>query len=489
MKLPENEKKPEIPFMLPEGVTSGLFLEIPDFDRDFSQLETPPKIINEVQAFTKEAREELRNQLVKTYTSDTLEAIPSCQCGRLKGGEYLADPILGTEARVCGKCGTEVIAITERLIEPSYWVSLPPGIKAFIIPSLWGTLTNLFSSKAFCPLTWLIDPKYKFKTTAAHKRNVKEEALKQYNFTRGFNSFIDNFDDIIDVLLTDQNLKPKSVQVTNLMRLYVKENRHKFFPKHIPLPTSLAFIKEAVAVGTYIDQTVTMALDAIETVIGMYRPGNTLKPAAIERRTGTLIKQLDKYYNTVWKDNFQSKPGLLRKHGFGGRPDWSYRAVISSIHGVHDYREMHLPWALAVTVFSVHISSKLLDRGMSFMEVTELIRSHTYTYSHLLDEVMNEILFENVRKPDPVTEYCVQPIEPCQGFPTIFQRNPTLIKQAAQTLYITKIKRPETNDLTISLSTLVLAGPNADLIYLKNVSYEINGSKNERNKDNRSFMQ
>ena len=53
---------------------------------------------------------------------------------------------------------------------------------------------------------------------------------------------------------------------------------------------------------------------------------------------------------------------------------------------------------------------------------------------------------------------------PYKGLPCCFNRNPTLLRGSIQQLYITKIKSDDINDNTISLSVMILASYNAEIV-------------------------
>ena len=78
-------------------------------------------------------------------------------------------------------------------------------------------------------------------------------------------------------------------------------------------------------------------------------------------------------------------------------------------------------------------------------ECIQFLNSYTNKYHPLLDELFKELINES----------------PAKSIPVILQRNPTLVRLSAQYLRVTKIKI-DPSDNTISLSVLVLKGPNAD---------------------------
>jgi len=166
------------------------------------------------------------------------------------------------------------------------------------------------------------------------------------------------------------------------------------------------------------------------------------------------------------------KSGWFRRHVFGTRPAFSFRAVISSLHGEHRYNEVHLPWSLSVSLFKQHLLNKLHRRGMPPAKANQYLQDHIETFSELLSELFDELSEEAteqsrqeaIRRSGSILHRMVNlpvDLQYDSGIGTIIQRNPSLKRLSAQRFFITKIKKdPAIN--TISLSVLVLKGPNAD---------------------------
>src|SRR5690606_14152510 len=112
---------------------------------------------------------------------------------------------------------------------------------------------------------------------------------------------------------------------------------------------------------------------------------------------------LAEVYQAMNHDSFLSgKPGLLRKHIFGTRSYFSFRAVITSITDAHHYREIHIPWGIATSVFSIHIKNILLKMGMTANEANSYIFEHAQKYSPLLDSIFKKLIDDS---PYPNTPY------------------------------------------------------------------------------------
>lgn len=403
--------EPTIDFVVPEkDVLNGLYLAVPDFDAEFRSLEKPPRLINDFSVATKEQRKAVNDLLVTEYKSDTLETVPSCDCGCLSGGINLG--------KECTSCYTVVAHVTEKPIQPVFWIKVPEGVTGFILPAFWSILVNSFSTKQTCIMSWLVNSKYSLRG----KTPKIIERLMALNLPRGLNNFIEHFDMIMDTLIEKRFFKDKSPERIHLFREYISENRDKLFPTVMPLPPSLNFIKESTPTGTYTDENIMYALDAIWTICSLYTPGVKIKQNVAENSTFKVTDRLATYYKRLWARSLSTKPGIPRKHICGGSPDWSFRAVITSIHGVHDHRELHIPWSLAMVLYREHLMSMLLRAGWVYNDATMLLFKNMAVYNRKLHDMLNAIIHAPVKEILP-NAVCVAPIQPIGTASVIFQRN------------------------------------------------------------------
>src|SRR5574343_431773 len=107
----------------------GVYLVMEDFNHFFHTLAINPIIVNNFNVTTEEDKQKLNDLLYTHYDGDTLEVIPSCECGALKRGYNV-----GT---VCSTCHTEVRPVTERLLEPYLWIKTPSGVDSLMNPTAW----------------------------------------------------------------------------------------------------------------------------------------------------------------------------------------------------------------------------------------------------------------------------------------------------------------------------------------------------------------
>ena len=409
----------------------GIYQEVVDFEDLLRSLPYPPKFINDIDNGTPEGREELNQYLYTKYEKDYLSNTPCCVCKRIEGGDREGD--------FCTNCNSYVVPPTERPIVPDVWIRAPDGVKALINPLFWNILSKSFTSSGCNLIEYLCNPGYN-----GHEKNKYLIKLKEYNFPRGLNAFFDNFDAIMDVLVTGKLYKGAAKARAHLKQL-IDENRQKIFTRYLPIPNKITFVVESSSVGSFHDSSNIDALDAVRTICSLSSSLTPPTQKVKENRTLKAISQLSNYYVEQYNNTFSKKEGLFRKQIYGTRMPFAYRSVISSLSVRHLYNEVHLPWGLGVSLFRIHLGNKLLRRGYTPNEATGFINKHVKLYNPLMDELLQELIKES----------------PFVGLPTILQRNPTLARLSAQSLMVTKIKT-DPGDNTTSLSVLVLKGPNAD---------------------------
>lgn len=443
---------------------TGMFLDVEDFAEMYNTCRRPPTFVNDLDQNDVASRERLNDLLLTTYESDVLESVPVCSCGQLRGGTK--DP-----NQVCDNCGTSISIPAEREIESSLWIRAPEGVVSLVHPLLLGYLERFFGSSGSSIIQYLMDPYYKPK-----KRTVQLTLLEQSVHKRGLNYFVNNFDELFNFCLYGLGINKTRKQKDRFIS-FIARNRDKIFPRALPIPSKITFIVESTPTGKFGDGTMDSALDAVRTIGSISSGIETLKEPQLESKAFRACLQLTNFYDVQYSKTLAPKPGWFRRHVFGTRPAFSFRAVISSLSERHRYNEVHLPWSLSVSLFKLHLRNKLQARGYTPNWSNQYIQDHIETYSPLLDELFQEMIQESTdqairesaRRSDSILNFL--PDLPAElaydaGIPCVIQRNPSLKRLSAQRLFITKIKTdPSIN--TISLSVLVLKGPNKSLFHLR----------------------
>lgn len=423
-----------------EGLSDeGLSLSMPNFDADYRRVAHKVTLVNDLRPVKSDEVKALIERMVKTHHSELLDAAPACSCENYNDAKYLGE--------TCPECHTVCAPITERPIDSEFWFEAPEGVEGFIALNFLDMLKDTFDKRNFSVIAWILDPRYRTKMRSL--KSAVKDRLETYNIKPGINNFIQNFDEIMSILMSDSKIKPDNSEKVEELQQMILMYRDDIFPKHLPLPTSLAFIKQVAPTATYVDGIIDFAIEAVRTMFKLYLPTTRRDQAACERTAYLVCDLLTQYHTAIWDKYISKKPGLFRKHALGGRARWSFRAVISSITAVHDRRELHIPWAMGISLFDVHLTKDLMELGFSSTEAATYLRDKTYEYDELLDELMTRILHSR------------QTWDGLKGQPCIFQRNPSIRRLFGQNLIITKVKTDVT-DITIGISVLVIKGPNAD---------------------------
>lgn len=410
----------------------SISLKIVDFNHQYQTTAIATYMVNDFDVTSNDERERLRQMIYTNYEGDSLKILPQCQCGAITG-EY-------NVGVVCPDCKVVVMAVTERPLESFLWIRPLDGVEAMINPIVWTILSERMTHQNVNLLRWLCDP-----TMVLPPNAVKlPKSVHTWPLERGINAFYNNFETYIDALLDSDIIKGTKLQKRRL-REFLAKWRHAIFTRYLPIPSSLNFITERTVTSTYVDTTMTDAIDAVWMISAAE---HSTKPLSLKQRISRVVKAnmlLANYYEKFIASVLVGKKGTFRKHVFGSRLHFTARAVIDSLSDNHVYDEIHIPWSLATMLLKIHLSSKLIKRGFTPNQSNQLLHEHAVKYNPLIDELFQELIRE----------------APSGGIPVFLNRNPSLVRGSIQTLRITKVKTdPKIN--SISLSVLVLKAYNAD---------------------------
>lgn len=369
-----------------------VFQKLVDFNRMFSQLTEPPIIINDIINNSEEDKENIKELVTTRFSSDMITLLPSCRCGITKG-EFS----IGV---TCGFCNSVVKSSIENDIEPSVWFRKPNGVSKLISPIIWIMLKNRFTKSGFNIIHWLTDTTYR----ADVKQPLLINKMLESKIQRGYNNFVENFDSIMDYLFSLKDFKKEG---EDFLRILLQTQREVIFADYIPIPNKSLLIVEKTNVGIYVDSIIIKAIDVIEMLVSIDKNFYDQNPRVKENRTAKAIAKLSDFYEQFFKENLGSKPGQFRRHIFGSRTNFSFRAVISSLTDTHQYDEIHVPWGIGLTAFRPHLINKLLRCGYDLNSAIGLTLGHVEKYHPLLDELLKKIISES----------------PHGGLPVILQRN------------------------------------------------------------------
>jgi hypothetical protein len=306
-------------------------------------------------------------------------------------------------------------------------------------------------------LRWLVDPLY---------RPTKEPmgpwlAVSDLGLQRSYNAFCKNFDRIMKAWFSYHlSLRHMEEKDRYFMR-FVEKYRNLIFVTALPIPNKMAFVRETNSTGDYGDTSVmTHAIDAVNTIASLRNVTGGLTLRKAENKTVKVIEYLTEFITRHDRENSSKKSGTYRKHFCGASMSFSARGIITSSQNTEDmidknyrfnpdaglkYDEIMIPWGMGMALFKEHITTKLIRRGYTPMEISGLYAKHTRYFSPLLKEVMAEVIKEH----------------PLQKFPNLIQRNPSLKRGSTQQVGIAGVK-DDPMDNSVSLSNLIITAMNAD---------------------------
>jgi hypothetical protein len=415
----------------------GVYLELVDHDALFDYSRHTAIVVNEYNLDLQADLEQLNNLIYTTYDANVLQLLPQCDCQYLKGGQNVG--------LTCPKCHTQCLTVTEKPLESVLWIAAPSEVGVLINPQAWIILSKALTVSGFNLLEWLTNP---YMSESPAKVQGILDRLHAAGFERGLKAFHAQFDALMQFLIVERVIKKHNQTQRDEIMQFIHENRSVLFSRHLPIPSKLALITEKNARGTTVDRVMVPAVEAVRTICGIENSVIPLSYKRKESKTVKAIMYLVKYYQLFFQESLPKKTGLFRKHIYGGRIHFSFRAVISSLSEPHVYDELHLPWSMSVMLLKFHLLSKLMNRPDLHYPPGEAIRflnEYTQQYHPLIDSLFKQLIDES----------------PVKGIVVGLQRNPSLTRGSFQMLRVTKIKTDPTVN-TISLSLLVLGAYNAD---------------------------
>lgn len=424
----------------------GIYFKIFDYEKAYRGLNQEAIHVNEFDISLESERERLNSLIYTSYDGDTLSNVPRCDCGCVTGQDNMGIR--------CVECRTTVLPVTEKPLESILWIKVPDGVPAFFNLTIWRILNKNLTYSGFSLLEYL--------TNVFYHPQQKEPAdkmrkLERLGIPRGYNHFVENYDEIIQALFK-ANLFPGNARRRKKVLQFLQENRHVTFSTVLPFPSKMGFITETNNGKVSADHKMAPAIDAIWTIVGIYQKTNKRlsdgsgmdergEPTQMrkESRCVRAMCKLVEFYREFESETAFKKPGIARKLVYGNRPHWTYRGVITSRQKPHRYDGIDLPWSLSVLLFGVHIANKLLKQRFTPNELKALMYENTLRHHPHLEAIFKELIEES----------------PKGRIPTEFGRNPTLRRGSVGFNGIESIKT-DPSDNTISISPLNLIDKNAD---------------------------
>lgn len=413
----------------------GITVEPTDFEHDFASMDRKVLLASEFAG-----NKTLLEDIIFTKTNDDFfDNIPSCPCGHLRTGQ--------SKGEFCPICHQQCLPQTEKDLRSSIWIDALDPVEYFMNPMVYLQLSKLlYTNRGFKILDWLMDPRYK----ADDLNNLGQAVMEILKLPRGMVAFHDNFDEIMDTLMNSvvsfdhlgkpERIRPVKARDVKAMSNFIEMYRDRIFTRQISFPSSVAFILEEHNGRVRGDHTHSKLLNSLFSIVNANDRLDSMsirEKESIMARVSISIANHSLQYEH--KELFD-KPGVFRKLVYGFRSHWTFRTVITSNHGVNKRDELHLPWGVAVMVYKMHLSNKLLVRGKTPNQISSLIYDHTHAHHPTIDALFQELIDESPGG---------------RGLPTLFTRYPSLKHGSTQRFFITKIKT-DVNDVSTSMSPINL---------------------------------
>lgn len=423
-------------------------LNFKSYDAYFRSTEGDKIILNDVSYFAMNDLDMVGQQLSTIYgKTDVISTIPTCDCGELRGG-YLVGV-------VCSKCGTTCKDVYDK-IEPVLWMKAFSEDTKFMNPHFWIMLENVISTGKFKGLRWLCDSTYNPNLII---KPIIYEIYALIGNKRIYSNTIKHIPEILDFVKENDPRYKKSLtekrKIDLIKDLYFK-NQDKIFSTYLPIVNKKLFVMERTNKGTFVNLSMSYMVSAVRSWI---KHSSNTRTTELRKNiiTATVVYKLSCLYEQIYTEFVIKKQGIIRKHNYGARSDFTFRAVITSIMGKHQHNEVHVPWCIGVTAFRPHLMNMLVNRkGYTCKQASHKLLDAIYNYDEEISELLDTLLIEA-----PDGKLWVN-----------MQRNPSLLQGSCLKVYIGKFKKsPE--DKTIAISPLVVTPMNADYKKYYRLAYHL----------------
>lgn len=412
-------------------------MRLKNYDELYHRTTSDKVLLNDRNSLLSEEKEALDNLIMRNYADDSLSLVPSCGCGAVTGAYYVGD--------ICEVCGTAVTSSIDDGLAFLVWLKQPEGVAPFVSPIVMSILMNRYkiTKPNISLIRYILTPGSVVLSRRSKNYSQLERLdmlLSSHGISKGYNSFVEHFFTIIQILEM-HFMKVKKKEKEEFLA-FLESNRSNIFSQYLPFPNRVIFAIDSNELGSYIDKSLIDALNAYRRVTGIDL--HTRTSAIKQSYVAKTLMDLAVFYKNYMTESFFKKPGLIRKHVSCAKSHFTGRAVITSITTPHQYDEVHLPWSLSCTLFREHILNRLRLRGFSYKKAVNHLIHHNKIWCPILAEIFEEIIESSG-----------------EGVDLMVNRNPSLHRGSIQSLRLTRVKQ-DVDDNTMSLSYLIGKSFNMD---------------------------
>ena len=357
-----------------------VFQSFKNLDEYFNETTGDKIILNDVKYYSIDDKDRIAKALITVYDDNTISMIPSCDCGELKGGYLLG--------KLCNACSTTVRDLQDKT-DPLLWMHAVDDMPKFMSPHFWLMMKTVMGKKIDC-MRWLSDTSYNPGTDIPDFLHGIRNTLP--DFERSYPYLVNNLESVLIFMQNHSMFKTprKKETVEGLIKLY-KENKETIYSHWLPIVNKKLFIIENTSKGNFTNLGIADVIDTTLQFIKSVNVDNNTpnKKSNTMARTISDLASIYQYYNKVY---LSSKSGIFRKHIYGGRGHFTFRAVITSIPGPHVHDEVEVPWSIGVTAFRPHLLNLLTKYGMTYKKASKLLFFAVNNYVEIVNKALNELL-------------------------------------------------------------------------------------------------
>lgn len=409
-----------------------------DMDEVFQSSSREPIVVND-----HNSQDFLEKHAFIKVASQVFVPVPTCQCQRTQTQSNID--------RICKYCGTAVEPSVDHEFGAKLWFRAPEGVCCLVLPEVWLIISKLIAVTSFDTLSYFTD-----RTFVSDVAVPTVVAQAEMELRRGYNNFFSYFTQSLEILYAHKVIKPENM--SQLRALISRYGVKTLLPRHVLIPNKSLAILQKTHSGTYRDPNYDALFDAVQIMLGIDHEQNDYSVTQKEQRTAKAMSFYAKFHLNYQKKIIQPKPGLIRKKVLGARTHFSWRTVISSITMPHISDEIHIPWAVAITVLRLHLINYMVkDKFDIASNCDRFLNEHVNKYHPYLDELFQRMIADS----DTSHVYPPGIASKRPGIMTTMVRNPSMHLGSLPLVRIARVKT-DTNDKSTSLSDNITKQMNAD---------------------------
>lgn len=408
----------------------SIVMRLENFDEIFEKTITPKYVLNDMDGSSEEGKEFIDSLIMNKQSGDALSLIPSCECGEVAGVCYV-----GTK---CNTCNTLVTSAVDEDLSYQVWIGQAEGVAKLLSPRMLLFLNEryMISSPRISLIEYIMQTNFRIPNGNHKNLHILEKLnfiLASRKIKRGYNSFVDNMYEIIDILESEFIKVPKKDR--GIFPAFLKEQEKNIFSRFVPIPNKSLFIFDTNETGTYTDRNIISALHAVRTVTGVDLGFYDQRQR--ENKIAKALSELAKFYKDYQANVLFGKMGLIRKLIAKAKSHYTMRAVVTSNSSIHELDEIQTPWGATCSLFRPIIIKGLRRRGYTYREAVEHFHIHITKYSPVIHEIFKEMIKDSG-----------------DGIVCLFVRNPSLHRGSIIRVRITGVKT-DVRDYSITVSYLL----------------------------------